>query len=82
VIRTVVVEDEPIARTSLVQLLSDIPDIDVVAAAADGETGLRTILAERPSLVLLHIQMPWLTGIAVAERIPLLGRPDLHDGAR
>jgi two-component system, LytTR family, response regulator len=70
VIRTVVVEDEPIARQSLVQLLGELPDIAVVAAAADGESGLRTILAERPTLVLLDIQMPGLTGVAVAERIP------------
>jgi two-component system, LytTR family, response regulator len=69
-LQVIIVEDEPIARASLVALVREVGWLDVVADLADGESGLRAIIEHRPHLVLLDIMMPGLTGIAIAERIP------------
>jgi two-component system, LytTR family, response regulator len=68
--RTVIVEDEPLAREGLARLLRSIPWIDLCGIAHDGESGLALVLRERPVLLLADIQMPGLTGIALVERIP------------
>ncbi len=75
-IRTLIVEDEPLARETLRQMLGAYPDILVTGEAADGAEAVRILNAERPQLVFLDIQLPKLTGIEVikkvgAEKMPL-----------
>jgi len=68
-LRTVVVDDEQLARDELCFLLSKIDDVEVVAQAANGVEALDVIEEHAPDLVLLDVQMPGLTGFEVARRL-------------
>ncbi|SFS18785.1 two component transcriptional regulator, LytTR family [Dyella sp. OK004] len=64
-IRTLVVDDEPIARHSVVRLLREDADIDILGEYGDGASALEAIRRCAPDLVFLDIQMPEMTGIDV-----------------
>jgi len=64
-IRTLIVDDEPLARLNLSSLLEDEADFDVVGQCADAPSALRSIAALRPQLVFLDIQMPGMSGFDV-----------------
>jgi two-component system LytT family response regulator len=68
-IRTLVVDDEPIARHSIVRLLRDDAEIEVLGECGDGARALAAIHALRPDLLFLDIQMPEMTGIDVVASI-------------
>ena len=68
-LRTVVVDDEQLAREELCFLLGQLGGVEVVAQAADGPAALRVIMDEGPELVMLDVQMPGLTGFEVARRL-------------
>jgi DNA-binding response OmpR family regulator len=68
-IRTVIVDDEPLARLRVRMLLSDHADFAVVAECADGREALEAIDRTRPDLVFLDVQMAELDGVAVAEAL-------------
>ena len=68
-IRTIVVDDEPIARHSIVRLLRDDAEIEVLGECGDGARALAAIESLRPDLVFLDIQMPEMTGIDVVAAI-------------
>ena len=68
-LRTVVVDDEQLARDELCFLLSKLGDVEVVAQAANGVEALDVIEEQAPDLVLLDVQMPGLTGFEVARRL-------------
>lgn len=75
-IRTLVVDDEPVARRTLRRLLEPDPEIELVGEAA-GSAAPGLILETRPDLLFLDVQMPGMNGFevleAVAERhIPLV----------
>lgn len=69
-IRIVVVEDEPLARQHLVDLLEELPGTAVVAQATNGREGLVAIAAHRPDAVFLDIEMPGITGTEVMHLLP------------
>ena len=68
-IRTLIVDDEPIARRGLLRLLRQEPDIDVVGECGDGSAAVAAISALAPDLVFLDVQMPELDGFGVVEAI-------------
>jgi two-component system response regulator LytT len=68
-LRTVVVDDERLAREELCFLLSQVAGIEVVAQAEDGVAALEVIAEQAPDLVMLDVQMPGLTGFEVARRL-------------
>jgi len=68
-LRTVVVDDEQLARDELCFLLQQLPGIEVIAQAGDGPEALRVIEEQSPDLVMLDVQMPGLTGFEVARRL-------------
>jgi two-component system, LytTR family, response regulator LytT len=76
-LRTVVVDDERLAREELCFLLSQMGGIDVVAQADDGVAALEVIAEQAPDLVMLDVQMPGLTGFEVARRL-FRGGTDSH----
>ena len=76
-LRTVVVDDEGLAREELCFLLGQIPGIEVVAQAGDGPAALEVISEQQPDLVMLDVQMPGLTGFEVARRL-LRGGSEAH----
>lgn len=67
-VRVVVVDDHPVFRQGLRTLLEDL-GVDVVAEAADGESGVATVLEHRPDVVLMDLQMPGVTGIEATRRL-------------
>ena len=69
-IRIVVVEDEPLARQHLCDLLAELPGVEVVASAENGRLGLATIAAQRPDAVFLDIEMPGVKGTEVMHLLP------------
>jgi two-component system LytT family response regulator len=64
-IRTLIVDDEPLARERLAKLLQAEPDIEIVAECADGNEALSVATAEKPDLIFLDVQMPELDGFGV-----------------
>ncbi len=64
-IRTVLVEDEPLARERLRSLLESEPDIEVIAEAGDGTTAVEMIGTHRPDLLFLDVNIPELDGFGV-----------------
>lgn len=68
-LRTVVVDDEQLAREELCFQLERVGGIDVVGQAGNGVDALRVIEDHEPDLVLLDVQMPGLTGFEVARRL-------------
>jgi DNA-binding NarL/FixJ family response regulator len=69
VIRVLVVEDHPVVRSGLLQLLDDVAQVDVVAAAAGGEEAVTLATTERPDVVLMDLEMPDIDGIEATRRI-------------
>ncbi len=67
-IRTVVADDEPLARRGIRQLLARHADVTVVAEARDGLDTLATLAEHRPDLLFLDVQMPELDGFEVLRR--------------
>lgn len=70
-IRTVIVDDEPLARRNLSVLLRLDPEIEMVAECASGSEALTRIRTENPDLVFLDVEMPECDGFDVLE---LLGQ--------
>lgn len=68
-VRAVVAEDEALLRDELCAHLGALwPEIDIVAAVADGRAALDALVAHAPRVLFLDIQMPGLSGIEVASR--------------
>ena len=83
-LRVLHADDEPLARQRVADLLEEIGDIEVVALCEDGEDAVRTIVAERPDVVLLDVQMPGMNGFEVvealgAEEMPVVVFVTAHD---
>lgn len=67
--RAIVVDDEPLARERLRRLLDAEPDVHVVAECATGRDAVREVLAQRPDLLLLDVQMPGIDGFGVLREL-------------
>ncbi len=68
-IRTLIVDDEPLARERIRMLLEDLPEFEMVAESANGTEALHAIERLAPDLVFLDVQMPELTGFEVLDRL-------------
>ncbi len=68
-IRTLIVDDEPLAREGVRLHLEEHPDFEVVGECGSGEEAVQQIEAGDPDLVFLDVQMPGLDGFGVLESI-------------
>jgi two-component system LytT family response regulator len=68
-IRALIVDDEPLARQRLRDLLADESGIEVVGECGDGGSAVVAIEAQAPDLVFLDVQMPELDGFEVIESV-------------
>ena len=68
-IRALIVDDEPLARERLHELLDEAPGVTVVGDAEDGPEAVEAIREQAPNLVFLDVQMPGMSGIDVIEEI-------------
>jgi two-component system LytT family response regulator len=66
-IRTLIVDDESLARDRLRQLLVNEPEIEIVGECADGREAVAAIQKTPPDLIFLDVQMPELDGFGVLE---------------
>lgn len=74
-IHVLVVDDHEIARRGIRSVLSTDPDLDVVSEAADGEEAVKRAAEFHPSIILLDITLPGISGIQAARRIRVVS-PD------
>jgi two-component system, LytTR family, response regulator len=63
--KVLIAEDEPLAAEALAEWVRQLPQLELVACCADGDSALAQIRALQPGLVLMDIQMPGLTGLQV-----------------
>lgn len=68
-LRVVVADDQASVREGLVLMLDLLPDIDVVAAAANGQEALDQVARHRPDAILLDLHMPVMDGIEATRRL-------------
>lgn len=68
-IRTVIVDDEPLARQNLRALLKDDREVEIIAECGSGQEAVRVIQSEPPDLLFLDIQMPEMSGFDVLTKI-------------
>ncbi|GAA2340750.1 response regulator transcription factor [Dactylosporangium salmoneum] len=68
-ISVVIADDQPLVRGGLRMILEGEADISVVAEAADGDEAVALVLAHRPDVLLLDVQMPGVDGIAAMRQI-------------
>lgn len=68
-IRALVVDDEPLARERLHELLEEASDVAVVGNAEDGPEAVGAVRDKNPDLVFLDVQMPGMSGIDVIEEV-------------
>jgi two-component system LytT family response regulator len=69
-IRTVIVDDEPLARRGLELRLAGEGDIDIVRQCGNGEEAVRAVSELQPDLMFLDVQMPGLDGFSALRAIP------------
>ncbi len=68
-LRTLIVDDEPIARKVLREELDSLHDIEIIGEADNGALALEKISADQPDLVLLDLQMPEMGGLEVVRNL-------------
>jgi two-component system response regulator AlgR len=74
-LRTLIVDDEPLAIERMQVLCSEIDQLTVVGTASDGAAALRLAGKLEPDLVLLDMTMPGMDGLAVAQELGRCERP-------
>jgi len=74
-LRTLIVDDEVLARENVEALLRPDPEIQIVARCSNGAQALEAIKHHQPDLLFLDVQMPGLTGFDVLAKLPAKTRP-------
>jgi len=68
-IKTILIDDEALARDIVKHYLKAFPNIEVVAECSDGFEGLKAISQHQPDLIFLDIQMPKISGFEMLELV-------------
>src|SRR3546814_19223853 len=68
-IKAVLVDDEPLARSMVAEYLEGYPQVEIVAECGDGFEGAKAIMQHQPDLIFLDIQMPKINGFEMLENI-------------
>lgn len=76
-IKALIVDDEPLARSRIRSLLTNRREIDVIAEADDGLSAIAAITRQSPDLVFLDIQMPEVDGFEVIRQVGLERMPHI-----
>ncbi|PZX61358.1 LytTR family two component transcriptional regulator [Algoriphagus ratkowskyi] len=71
-IKTLIIDDEPLAACIVQEFLTDFPQFEVLSICRDGFQGLKAIQEHGPDLIFLDVQMPKITGF---EMLELLDKP-------
>jgi len=73
--KTIVVDDEPLARERLLKLLREENEVEVIGEAANGREAVELIRKTKPALAFLDVQMPELDGFGVVEAVGAAAMP-------
>lgn len=76
-IRVLLADDHGVVRDGLARLLGSVPDIEVVAAAADGDQAVELAREHQPDVVLMDLRMPRMGGSEATRRL-LESDPAMH----
>lgn len=68
-VRVLIVDDHPLYRSGLRALLAAVPDLEVVAEAADGDAAVELARELRPDVTVMDLQMPGGSGIEATRRL-------------
>src|SRR4051812_46434436 len=68
-IKVLLIDDEPLARSIVKEYLSSYKDITIAAECNDGFEGVKAITEHRPDMIFLDIQMPKINGFEMLELI-------------
>lgn len=68
-IKAIIIDDEPLARSVVREFLQLFPQIEITRECNDGFEGLKALLEDRPDLIFLDIQMPKINGFEMLELI-------------
>ena len=68
-IKVVIIDDEPLARSIVREYLQSYPEVEICAECGDGFEGLKAITLHRPFLIFLDIQMPKINGFEMLELV-------------
>ncbi len=68
-LKTILVDDEPLALRYLESILTDLDDIDIVASCNTGSSALNAINVSCPDLIFLDIKMPGMSGFELVKKI-------------
>jgi len=74
-IHALIVDDEPLARTGVRQLVEPVDDVMVAGEATDGPEAVRKITEQAPDLVFLDVQMPEMNGLDVVREVGVEDMP-------
>jgi two-component system LytT family response regulator len=74
-IRTLIVDDEPLARRKVRRMLARDPEVEILGDCANGREAIASISTHNPDLVFLDVQMPEIDGFDVLESIPQAEMP-------
>ncbi len=66
-IKTIIIDDEPLAAGLVAEFLGEFPQFEVVEVCQDGFQGLKAIQQHEPDLIFLDVQMPKITGFELLE---------------
>lgn len=73
-IRVLIADDHAVVRQGIRTVLEEIPDLDIVAEAGNGDEALELVRQHEPDLLLLDVTMPGKTGLEVAKELREDGR--------
>ncbi|MGB5290666.1 MAG: LytTR family DNA-binding domain-containing protein [Lysobacterales bacterium] len=68
-LKTIVVDDEALARKLVLSCLKDLPEVEVIKECSNGREAIDAVLALEPDLMVLDISMPGLNGFEVIKKI-------------
>ena len=73
--RSLVIDDEELARKRVINLLEDVPEIEVIGECSNGKTAIRNINEHKPDLIFLDINMKDMNGFEVLQKIDISPKP-------
>jgi two-component system LytT family response regulator len=71
-IKVIIIDDEPLARTLLSEYLMKFKDIEIIQECGNGFDGVKAIMQHKPDLIFLDIQMPKINGFEMLELLEYL----------
>lgn len=65
--KVIIIDDEPLARSLVVEYMMDHPELELVVECNDGFQGVKAVMQYKPDLIFLDIQMPKINGFEMLE---------------